>query len=194
MLWEVYPLVEERSDEEVETESKKLLILVYMLFSMSKDNFEKKYMEKSWKMSKSKAYRTFDIDKSVMDFTNFLKIKKVKGTLLDLGCGNGRNSVFFEKKGFNVLGIDFAQSAVKVCKKFAESKNSNANFVSGDILKYPFKKNYFDVVIDAGCLHHIRKQYWQKYKNNLLKSKMIILVNQNYLLPDFNKVLRKMLT
>ena len=137
---------------------------------MKKSDFEKRYMEKSWKKSKSKSYRTFDVDKSVKDFYSFLKLKKVKGNLLDLGCGNGRNTVFFEKKGFNVLGIDFAPSAVKVCKEYAKSKNSKANFVSGDVLKYPFKKNYFDVIVDCGCLHHIRKQYWTKYKNNLLKS------------------------
>jgi len=134
------------------------------------DNFERKYMERIWIERKNKAYDISDIDKSIKDFYDFLNSKNVNGNLLDLGCGNGRNSIYFSKNGFESFGIDFALSAVKVCKESAKKENSNAKFVSGDVLKYPFEKNYFDVVVDAGCLHHIRKKHWKKYKNNLLNT------------------------
>ncbi len=40
-------------------------------------------------------------------FFEFLKSKGIKsGSLLDIGCGNGRDSVFFSKNGFEVHALD----------------------------------------------------------------------------------------
>jgi SAM-dependent methyltransferase len=40
----------------------------------------------------------------------------VKGRVLDIGCGGGRWSLYLQKKGHGVLGIDYSPLAVKVCK------------------------------------------------------------------------------
>jgi SAM-dependent methyltransferase len=40
----------------------------------------------------------------------------VKGRVLDIGCGGGRWSLYLQRKGFDVLGIDISPLAVKVCK------------------------------------------------------------------------------
>jgi SAM-dependent methyltransferase len=40
----------------------------------------------------------------------------VKGKVLDIGCGAGRHSLYLQKKGFNVLGIDISPLALKVCR------------------------------------------------------------------------------
>ena len=40
----------------------------------------------------------------------------VKGRVLDIGCGAGRHSLYLQKMGFNVLGIDSSPLAIKVCK------------------------------------------------------------------------------
>ena len=40
----------------------------------------------------------------------------VKGKVLDIGCGAGRHSLYLQKKGFDVLGIDVSPLAVKVCR------------------------------------------------------------------------------
>ncbi len=43
-------------------------------------------------------------------------MRYAKGRILDIGCGGGRISLHFQKKGFDVLGIDVSPLAVKVCK------------------------------------------------------------------------------
>ena len=43
--------------------------------------------------------------------------KAVKGKILDIGCGAGRVSLHFQKKGHYVLGIDLSPLAVRVCRK-----------------------------------------------------------------------------
>jgi 2-polyprenyl-3-methyl-5-hydroxy-6-metoxy-1,4-benzoquinol methylase len=40
----------------------------------------------------------------------------VKGRVLDIGCGGGRWSLYLQRKGRDVLGIDTSPLAVKVCK------------------------------------------------------------------------------
>ena len=56
------------------------------------------------------------------DFKDWPKIQKkaikyVKGKVLDIGCGAGRVSLYLQKKGYDVLGIDNSPLAIKVCKE-----------------------------------------------------------------------------
>ena len=44
-----------------------------------------------------------------------LAAQYVKGRVLDIGCGGGRWSLYLQKKGHDVLGIDISSLAVKVC-------------------------------------------------------------------------------
>jgi len=48
------------------------------------------------------------IEKRAMEF--------VKGRVLDLGCGAGRHSLYLQKKGFDIFGIDISPLAIKICK------------------------------------------------------------------------------
>jgi len=43
-------------------------------------------------------------------------IRYVTGRVLDVGCGGGRISLYLQKRGLDVLGIDTSPLAVKVCK------------------------------------------------------------------------------
>ena len=43
-------------------------------------------------------------------------IDKASGSVLDVGCGAGRHSLYLQGKGFNVTGIDNSQGALEVCK------------------------------------------------------------------------------
>jgi SAM-dependent methyltransferase len=43
-------------------------------------------------------------------------LRYAKGRILDIGCGGGRISLYFQRKGFDVLGIDISPLAVRVCK------------------------------------------------------------------------------
>ncbi len=43
-------------------------------------------------------------------------IRYAAGRILDIGCGGGRISLYLQRRGFDVLGIDTSQLAVNVCK------------------------------------------------------------------------------
>ena len=69
----------------------------------------------------------------------------VKGRVLDIGCGAGRHSLYLQKKGLDVLGIDNSPLAIKVCKLRGLK---NAKVMS--IEDVNFKPNSFDTIIMMG--------------------------------------------
>lgn len=69
----------------------------------------------------------------------------VKGRVLDIGCGAGRHSLYLQKMGFDVLGIDSSPLAIKVCKLRGLKR---ARVMSIEELN--FKPDSFDTVIMLG--------------------------------------------
>lgn len=50
-------------------------------------------------------------------------------TIIDIGCGNGRDSLFFAAMGWDVLGLDFSNSAISYCKEQGKRRGlSRARF------------------------------------------------------------------
>ncbi|MBI5210481.1 MAG: class I SAM-dependent methyltransferase [Elusimicrobia bacterium] len=43
-------------------------------------------------------------------------MRRVKGRVLDVGCGAGRHSLFLQKRGLDVTGIDPSPGALRVCR------------------------------------------------------------------------------
>jgi ubiquinone/menaquinone biosynthesis C-methylase UbiE len=69
-------------------------------------------------------------------------------SLLDTCCGGGDVLQILKQNGFkNLTGID--QHAIK------NERETEINFIVGDVLKMPFPDNTFDVVLNMHALHHM---------------------------------------
>jgi len=57
-----------------------------------------------------KLYKKNIVPKKESNFAkfvfNYIRKNKLKGSLLDVGCGNGRDTFYFFNKGMHVMGID----------------------------------------------------------------------------------------
>ena len=71
----------------------------------------------------------------------YLEIPK-KSKLIDIACGKGRHSIYFNKKGMNVVGVDLSSNSISCAKK---NKNKNLEFAVHD-MREVYSENYFDVV------------------------------------------------
>jgi 2-polyprenyl-3-methyl-5-hydroxy-6-metoxy-1,4-benzoquinol methylase len=72
-------------------------------------------------------------------------IESVKGRVLDIGCGAGRHSLYLQKKGLSVLGIDSSPLAIKICKLMGVRKAKVMPIEQAN-----FKPNSFDTIIMMG--------------------------------------------
>jgi len=78
-------------------------------------------------------------------------------TLLDVGCGSGRNSVAFLRAGARrVVGIDFAEAMLALARQYTSTNgvSSDTEFICGDAVSYPFDQS-FDVVVALGVFDYI---------------------------------------
>lgn len=65
-------------------------------------------------------------------FAQSLELEPEK-KILELGCGNGRDSIFFDKLGLEVTAIDASQTAIDILNR----ENSRINFICGDFVELP---------------------------------------------------------
>ncbi len=71
--------------------------------------------------------------------------------VLDLGCGAGDLSSFLSGEGFQVIGLDLAESAVR----FARERHPELKVVQANIAqRLPFQSGTFDAVTASLALHY----------------------------------------
>ena len=74
--------------------------------------------------------------------------------ILDIGCGFGRESILFAKKGAIVTGMDISDKSIEFARKrIFEEKLGNINFETLNIDDLAYA-DFFDVVFCRGSLHH----------------------------------------
>ena len=102
--------------------------------------------------------------KLVLDFLKVLQEKNLKGPILEIGCGNGRDSIYLVKQGCDVIGVDITPEAIKLAQENKErllkDKNlaDNLNFQVADVEKLSFPDEHFAGVYSIGVLHSTNLQ------------------------------------
>jgi SAM-dependent methyltransferase len=76
------------------------------------------------------------------------------GRALDLGAGEGADSIRLARLGYDVTAVDVSDVAGKKIKRFAETAGVKLNVEVGDIGWYE-PDGEFDVIICNGVLHYI---------------------------------------
>lgn len=97
-------------------------------------------------------------------FTELLPIfheasKKFTGNqtrkILDLGCGNGRHVIAFQKLGFDVTGFDISMTGLALTSAWLIEENLEGSLVAGDGRhSLPFRSTSFDGLISTQVIHH----------------------------------------
>ena len=132
-----------------------------------------------------------DIRKNLIKYTHqaFQLIPKLdRPKILDIGCGTGEFSVFFNSN--NYTGIDIEPSYINYAQK-----NYPGKFVLGDATRLPFNEKSFDKILIAGVLHHLNDNDCHKILNQAKKDlsdngKILIMEDVDY--PDINFLSKKM--
>lgn len=120
------------------------------------------------------------------------------GFVLEVGCGEGKSSIFLAQKGFSVDAFDISKSGIAKLKRLAEESNTRVNAWVQDLRDYHFKREY-DVVTSHGTLHLVTKEEWYQFINKAKKNTksggfhiMQIFTNKLPASPDIEPFVRGM--
>lgn len=93
---------------------------------------------------------TFSIDP-----TSFLgplsKYLPVGASILDIGCGSGRDLLWFKNKGFQATGLERASKLAELA-----GQRSGCPVIEGNFVDYDFSLLKVDAVILVGALVHVK--------------------------------------
>lgn len=114
-----------------------------------------------------------NVKETKKEFLTELLNKNIK-KILDLGCGKGLMSKFFEKEGIKIVGIDIKRVA---------DESENFQFIEGDIRTENFGLQN-DLIISSLILHFFKKeealQIIQKMKESTSQNGYNFLVCMSY--------------
>lgn len=77
-------------------------------------------------------------------------------TILEAGCGAGRNLTYFLNNGREVFGVDRSEEAILALRKATTGYaliNPEKNFMISTVENLPFENEKFDLVISNAVLH-----------------------------------------
>ena len=77
--------------------------------------------------------------------------------ILDVGCGNGENSLLFARWGAHVTGIDISENAIELSRARAAEYQltERTTFMAMPFEEVAQTEQPFDVVWSAAFLHHV---------------------------------------
>ena len=88
-------------------------------------------------------------------------------SLLDIGCGEGKDSVFFARCGYQVSAFDISDAGIQKTKRLAEEANVYVDAFKANILDFRLERKY-DILFSNGVLHHVnpelREEIFANYK------------------------------
>lgn len=82
-------------------------------------------------------------------------------SILDVGCGSGRNLNYFLRAGCEVYGIDPDVECIEEVRKLSKlvnPKNRVSNFRVALAEDLPFKDSEFDLIVSSAVLHFARNE------------------------------------
>lgn len=126
------------------------------------DNFEDQW-NKADIEKKYNEIKTFN--KEVLDTMN--KYLKPGDKIIEAGCGLGQFVLYYKNKGYDILGVDFVQSAIDKLKKYDNTLNVKCE----DCTKLSLADESIDFYMSFGVIEHLEEgpMPFLKEANRILK-------------------------
>jgi len=98
--------------------------------------------------------------------------------ILDIGCGEGKDAVFFARCGYDVSAFDISEAGLEKTKRLADKANVNVRTFRASLWDYRLDEKY-DILYSSGVLHYIkpelRDEIMSNYKANVNNKGIVAL-------------------
>ena len=118
-------------------------------------------------------YSSEEVTFKASDFAIYCqeKIDETFGTLIDVGCGNGRDTIFFCKNNIDCIGVDQSNEAIELNRsKYKDIRFVRDNFTSMD---YSNLTNNHISIYSRFTLHALNYLEEKSFFKSILKNKKL---------------------
>ncbi len=109
----------------------------------------------------------------------YIKFLPPRGIALDIAAGEGRNSVFLAKKGYQVDAVDISEVGLKKAERLAKEMGVRINTVLADLDHYKIEKGKYDLIAN---FYFLERSLIPKIKKGLKRGGMVIF--ETYILEQ----------
>ena len=100
-----------------------------------------------------------------------IRAGKVRGDVLDAGCGHAELSLALAADGYTVVGIEQSPTAVAAATEAAKERNlPNATFVQDDITTFTGFDGRFNTIIDSALFHALPIESRDAYLQSVFRA------------------------
>jgi len=124
------------------------------LVSLHKYNIQKNLIMSNFYEENYQQYfeSTVSLDPSTF-LTPLANILEPHSTILDIGCGSGRDMFWFAQRGFQPTGFEQSPNLAQLARK-----HTNCLVIEGDFNNYDFSNLNFSALVLVGSLVHVSKE------------------------------------
>jgi 2-heptyl-1-hydroxyquinolin-4(1H)-one methyltransferase len=95
---------------------------------------------------------------------------RVRGEVLDAGCGVGETVLHLAARGYSAVGLDMSPTAVEQARRSAAERGLDAEFAVADITSFTGYDGRFDTVIDSTLFHSMPVQGRSGYLSSIARA------------------------
>lgn len=116
----------------------------------------------------NKYYKTENLfGEPFVELIEFFENHKIKGKLIDVGCGQGRDSIALARLGYDVTGIDNSKLGIDQMTKKSDKENLKLTGLVGDIYKFDDFQDFDIILLDS--IFHFEKRDRKRETDLILK-------------------------
>ncbi len=121
----------------------------------------------SWDASYHDGPAPWDVGRPQPAITRLAARGGFDGPVLDAGCGTGENALHLASLGWDVLGVDVAETALAMARATAAQRGIDVEFACADALELGRIGRSFATVMDCGLLHTFNADERPRYAASL---------------------------
>lgn len=95
----------------------------------------------------------WDIDRPQPAFLALAQAGRLRGRVLDIGCGTGEHAMMAAKLGHEAVGVDQSADALRLAEAKAQDRRLDVRFIRHDACELGDLGETFDTVLDSGLFH-----------------------------------------
>jgi short-subunit dehydrogenase len=112
----------------------------------------------------------WDVGAPQTTFVALAKEGRIKGAVLDVGCGTGEHALWAASLGYAAVGVDSSPKAIAKANAKAAERHVDASFTVGDATALEKLGRTFDTILDAGLFHVLADVDRPRYADSLAKA------------------------